>query len=240
MTSAHPSIDVLAGLNPPQREAASHVSGPLLILAGPGSGKTRVIAHRIAYLLGHEAVPPRRVFAVTFTNKAARELRDRVATLVGAAIDDLTLGTFHAVCARWLRIDGERIGLERGFAIYDDADQIALMKSLLVEVGVDPNRNSPRAVLSAISRAKSELIDPRAYESRVASYFEEIVSRVYPRYQAALRQNNAVDFDDLLTRTVELLREHADLLDKYRERYLHVLVDEFQDTNVAQYQLAKL
>ncbi|MSQ61214.1 MAG: AAA family ATPase [Dehalococcoidia bacterium] len=233
------TADLLAGLNPPQREAVTRTSGALLILAGPGSGKTRVIAHRIAYLVAEQEVLARRVVAVTFTNKAAREMRDRVAVLLGAEADGLTLGTFHAVCARWLRIDGAAIGLDRGFAIYDSADQQAVVKAAMVELQLDPKRRTPQAMLGTISRAKNELIGPDAYAGRVASYHEEIVARVYERYQAMLMRNNAVDFDDLLGRTVELFREHPPVQEKYAERYLHVLVDEFQDTNVAQYMLAK-
>ena len=233
------TADLLAGLNSPQREAVLCTSGPLLILAGPGSGKTRVIAHRIAYLVAEQGVPARRVVAVTFTNKAAREMRDRVAALLGGEADGLTLGTFHAVCARWLRIDGAAIGLDRGFVIYDSADQQAVVKAAMVELQLDPKRHTSQSVLGTISRAKNELIGPDAYAGQVASYYEEIVARVYERYQAMLTRNNAVDFDDLLGRTVALFREHPAVQEKYAERYLHVLVDEFQDTNVAQYVLAK-
>ncbi len=239
--SPHPGApaDTLAGLNPPQREAVCHTDGPLLILAGPGSGKTRVIAHRIAYLVRHVGVPPHRVLAVTFTNKAAREMRSRVEALLGEAADGLTLGTFHSVCARWLRIDGGRIGLDRSFVIYDDADQMALVKAVIEELSLDPRRSAPRAVLSTISHAKSELVAPAAFAQRAANYFEEVVSRVYERYQQRLEANNAVDFDDLLARAVELFSGHPEVIERYSERFLHVLVDEFQDTNVAQYVLAK-
>jgi len=233
-------MDVLSGLNPAQREAVETAEGPLLILAGPGSGKTRVIAHRIAYLVAHERVHPRRILAVTFTNKAAREMRDRVFGLLGADIGrDITLGTFHAVCSRILRVDGERIGLSRAFAIYDEADQLAVARQVMQNLGLDPRRTSPRAVLSTISRAKSELSTAEAYARLVGDYFQEVVSRVYGRYQEALEENNAVDFDDLLMKTVQLFREHADVLDKYAQRYLHIHIDEFQDTNIAQYVLAR-
>ncbi len=239
-SSAHnPTHAMLEGLNPPQREAAAYTGGALLILAGPGSGKTRVIAHRIANLVRSEGVPPYRVLAVTFTNKAARELRHRVHELLGDAADELTLGTFHSVCARWLRIDGARVGLDRGFVIYDDGDQMALMKSIIDELNLDPKRTPPRAVLSAISRAKSEMVGWRAFQEGAGNYFEEIVGRAYERYAARLRANNAVDFDDLLVRAVELLRDNDDMREKYAGRYLHVLVDEFQDTNIVQYVLAK-
>jgi len=233
-------MDVLSGLNPAQREAVETAEGPLLILAGPGSGKTRVIAHRIAYLIAHQRVHPRRILAVTFTNKAAREMRDRVFELVGGDIGrDITLGTFHAVCSRILRVDGERIGLSRAFAIYDDADQLAVARQVMQDLGLDPRRTSPRAILATISRAKSELSTAEAYAQLVGDYFQEVVSRVYGRYQEALEENNAVDFDDLLMKTVQLFRDQPDVLDKYAQRYLHVHIDEFQDTNVAQYVLAR-
>jgi len=231
---------ILEALNPRQREAVEHIDGPLLILAGPGSGKTRVIAHRIAYLIREKDVRPRRVLAVTFTNKAAREMRDRVFTLVGEDLGrDITLGTFHAVCSRMLRIDGETIGIPRTFTIYDDSDQIAAVKRALEDQGVDPRRIAPRAVLSAISRAKSELQGPREFAAIVADYFQEVTSRVFLRYQDLLEQNGALDFDDILLKAVELLNEREDVLEKYADRYLYVHIDEFQDTNIAQYVLAK-
>jgi DNA helicase-2/ATP-dependent DNA helicase PcrA len=233
-------MDVLAGLNPAQREAVQTTEGPLLILAGPGSGKTRVIAHRIAYLIAHQRVHPRRILAVTFTNKAAREMRDRIFALVGADVArDITLGTFHAVCSRILRVDGERIGVPRTFAIYDEADQLAVARQVFQELGLDPRRTAPRAVLSAISRAKSELATAETYAQLVRDYFQEVVSRVYRRYQEMLVENSALDFDDLLMQTVHLFREAPDVLDKYAQRYLHIHIDEFQDTNIAQYVLAR-
>ncbi len=232
--------EILAPLNPRQREAVEHAEGPLLIIAGPGSGKTRVIAHRIAYLIAECAVRPRRILAVTFTNKAAREMRDRVFALVGEERGrDITMGTFHAVCARILRVDGEQIGIPRSFAIYDDADQIAAVKRAMQDLALDPRRIAPRAVLSAISRAKSELQGARQFAALVADYFQEVTSRVFLRYQDILEQNSALDFDDILNKTVELFQEREDVLEKYAERYLHIHIDEFQDTNIAQYVLAK-
>jgi len=233
-------MSVLEGLNPAQRDAVVHAEGPLLILAGPGSGKTRVIAHRIAYLIGELGVSPGRILAVTFTNKAARELRDRVESLVGGAARAMTLGTFHAVCSRILRVEGEAIGVPRAFAIYDDADQMALVKRACAEYSLEPRQYPPRAILSVISRAKSELLTPEAFGKRVRSYFEEIAARVYQRYQAMLTENSALDFDDIIMRTVELFRERDDVLEKYQYRYEQVMVDEFQDTNVAQYVLVRL
>jgi DNA helicase-2/ATP-dependent DNA helicase PcrA len=233
-------MSILEGLNPAQHDAVVHAEGPLLILAGPGSGKTRVIAHRIAHLIQEVTVPPGRIMAVTFTNKAARELRDRVDALLGGAARGITLGTFHAVCSRILRVDGERVGVPRGFAIYDDADQMALMKRVCAEYSLDPKQFPPRAILSVISRAKSDLLTPDAFARPVSSYFEEVTARCYQRYQAMLIENGALDFDDIIMKTVELLRENEDVQGHYLERYEHVLVDEFQDTNVAQYILARL
>ncbi|MFB3052519.1 MAG: ATP-dependent helicase, partial [Dehalococcoidia bacterium] len=231
---------ILAPLNPRQRQAVEHTDGPILILAGPGSGKTRVIAHRVAYLITEAQVRPRRILAVTFTNKAAREMRDRIYALVGQErAQDITLGTFHAVCARTLRIDGEQIGVPRAFAIYDATDQRAAVKQAMQDLGLDTRRIAPRAVLSAISRAKSELQGPRQFAALVADYFQEVTSRVFVRYQDILEQNSALDFDDILNKTVELFQERQEVLEKHAERYLHIHVDEFQDTNIAQYILAK-
>jgi DNA helicase-2/ATP-dependent DNA helicase PcrA len=231
--------ELLAGLNPRQAEAVAAVEGPLLILAGPGSGKTRVITHRIAYLIAECGVRPWRILAVTFTNKAAREMRERVEALLGECARDVMLGTFHSICARMLRVDGAAVGLDRNFAIYDDGDQLNLMKRVLAGLGLDQKQNNPRAVLSQISKAKNDLLGPEEYQRGVSTYFEEIVARAYRRYQEHLQLENAVDFDDLLLRAVELLTTRPDVLHKYQERYLHVLVDEFQDTNVSQYILAR-
>ncbi len=232
-------MDVLHDLNPNQREAVQAGDGPLLILAGPGSGKTRVIAHRIAYLVRARGVSPYRILAVTFTNKAAREMRDRILTLLGDRAQNVTMGTFHATCSRILRIEGEAIGIARGFAIYDDADQISLVRRAMTDLGIELRNYQPRAILATISRAKSVLSTPAAFAQAVNNYFEEIVARVYERYQALLAESNALDFDDLLTKTVQLFRDREDVLQKYRERYEHVLIDEFQDTNVAQYALGR-
>ncbi|HEX5139309.1 MAG TPA: UvrD-helicase domain-containing protein, partial [Dehalococcoidia bacterium] len=232
-------MSILEGLNPAQHDAVVHAAGPLLILAGPGSGKTRVIAHRIAHLVSEQNVLPGRIMAVTFTNKAARELRDRVESLLGDQARGMTMGTFHAVCSRILRIDGETIGVPRSFVIFDDADQMSLMKKICNEFSLDSRQYPPRAILSVISHAKSELKTSEAFSRSAASYFEEITARCYKRYEVLLAENNALDFDDIIVRTVELLRDNQDVQEKYMDRYPYVLVDEFQDTNIAQYVLAK-
>ncbi|MEE9324685.1 MAG: UvrD-helicase domain-containing protein, partial [Dehalococcoidia bacterium] len=232
-------MDILADLNPAQKEAVEAIEGPLLILAGPGSGKTRVIAHRVAYLIKVCGVRPHRIMAVTFTNKAAKEMKERLYRLLGKAVENMTLGTFHAICARLLRIEGEEIGIDKGFVIYDDDDQMSLVKRSMGEVGVDPKKYSPRAVLSAISAAKSQLLGPEEYVHHHHTYFDEVVQRVYERYQQLLNESKALDFDDLLFKAVRLFQNRPETLEKYRSRYLHLLIDEFQDTNIAQYALAK-
>jgi DNA helicase-2/ATP-dependent DNA helicase PcrA len=232
-------MDILATLNPAQREAVEVIKGPVLILAGPGSGKTRVITHRVAYLVKHCGVSPHHIMAVTFTNKAAREMRERLKQLLGQALEALTLGTFHAICARILRREGKAIGLESSFVIYDEDDQLRLMKQVLEELNLDPKQYAPQALRSTISAAKSRLISPKDYTQWVSSYFEEIVQRVYQRYQELLSQGQGVDFDDLLMKTVQVFQNHPQILKRYQSKYVHVLVDEFQDTNIAQYELMK-
>ena len=244
-------MDVLAGLNEPQREAVEAVDGPLLILAGPGSGKTRVITHRIAYLVRERGVSPHSIAAVTFTNKAAREMRERLfgksqgdptAPLLGSLWNmrhDFTVATFHALCARILRIDGEHIGLDRDFVIYDQEDQLELVKQAMESQEIDPKRFPPRSILSAISAAKSGLIEADDYTPGRHAPIEEVIRMVYRRYQELLHSNKAVDFDDLLLKTYVLFRDNPSVVERYRSRYSHLLIDEFQDTNVAQYAIAR-
>ena len=231
-------MDVLSELNPAQREAVQTIEGPVLIVAGPGSGKTRVIAHRVAYLINVCGISPHRVLAVTFTNKAAREMKERIFSLLGQVVEGLTLGTFHATCARFLRIEAQHVGIERSFVIYDDSDQISLLKRSLEQVGLDPKQYPPRGIAAAISSAKARLLAPEEYRVHVSSYFEEVAARVYERYQGLLAESNALDFDDLIMRTVQLFRDNAEVLARYQARYLHVMIDEFQDTNRAQYVLS--
>ena len=232
-------MDILAELNPAQREAVEAIDGPVLILAGPGSGKTRVIAHRVAYLIKVCGINPHRIMAVTFTNKAAREMEERLSRLIGSSVGDLTIGTFHAICARILRRDGKAIDIDPRFVIYDDEDQLSLLKQAIQDVGLDPKQYVPRAIASAITSAKSRMLTPQDYIQQTRSYFEEVVGRVYERYQQLLVESNALDFDDLLMKTVQLFRNSPETLSKYQSRYLHILVDEFQDTNLVQYELIR-
>ncbi|MDP2730669.1 MAG: UvrD-helicase domain-containing protein [Dehalococcoidales bacterium] len=232
-------MDILAELNPAQREAVETVNGPALILAGPGSGKTRVITHRVAYLIKVCGVSPGRIMAVTFTNKAAREMASRLQSLVKGSVPELTLGTFHAICARILRREGKALEIDPHFVIYDREDQLSLIKRSLQQADLDPKQYAPGAIISAISAAKSCLLTPKDYFQRGRSYFDEVVGRVYENYQRLLRESNALDFDDLLMKTVQLFRQSPEILSRYQSRYIHLLVDEFQDTNLVQYELIK-
>ncbi|TMJ06548.1 MAG: DNA helicase PcrA [Bacillati bacterium ANGP1] len=229
-------MDFLNDLNPPQREAVIHPGGPLLILAGAGSGKTRVLAYRVAYLLRSGGVSPARMLAVTFTNKAANEMRVRVDRLVGAAMARaIWIGTFHHICSRILRRNGERVGVGRNFLIFDDDDQRAVIRQCLKDLGLDERRFPPAVLLALIDRAKNEGVDHLAYAERANGWYEEVVARVFNAYQRLLREQNALDFDDLLLEVVRLFGEAPDVKEEYQERFQHILVDEYQDTNRAQY-----
>jgi DNA helicase-2/ATP-dependent DNA helicase PcrA len=230
---------LLDGLNPAQRQAVEHIDGPLLIVAGPGSGKTRVITHRIAYLVKHVGIGPGRIGAVTFTNRAAREMRHRLERLLGDRARYLTAGTFHSLCAQILRRDGEAIGLTKDFVIMDADDQIGLIKRSMEIAEVDPKRFPPRAILNAISAAKSQLLSPEGMGQQVNGYYEEVVRRIFTEYQGLIARSHGVDFDDLLGKTMELFRSSDEVRGKWQERFIHLMVDEFQDTNIAQYEIAK-
>jgi DNA helicase-2/ATP-dependent DNA helicase PcrA len=230
-------MHILDGLNPQQCQAVAAPDGPILVLAGPGSGKTRVLTHRVAYLVKERDVYPWRIMAVTFTNKAAREMHERLVGLLGASqAGELTLGTFHATCARILRREAPNVGISRDYVIFDTSDQLDVVQQAIRELNLDDKKYRPAAILDAISRAKNELIDPQAFQAQ--SYYEEVVRRIYERYQAILQANNAFDFDDLIMAVTQILDHHPHILQQYQERYRHVLVDEFQDTNMAQYVLA--
>ncbi len=229
---------LLETLNPAQRTAVESGDGPILVSAGPGSGKTRVLTHRVAYLIAARGIPPYNIMAVTFTNKAAKEMKQRLDQLIGRHSQALTIGTFHAICARILRREAQYIGIPSSFVIFDSDDQLNLVKQALRELKLDDKMYPPTAILHNISRAKDELITPDKYEP--PTYWHEVAGRVYQRYQELLTANDALDFDDLLVTTVRLLREQEEVRKRYQRRYAHVLVDEFQDTNTAQYELVKL
>ena len=232
--------DLLADLNEAQIQAVTTVNGPLLVVAGPGSGKTRVLTHRVAYIIEEAGVSPWNILAVTFTNKAAREMRDRLVHLVGAEdAHKLTVGTFHATCVRILRRDAHMIDVDPRFTIYDSDDQMDVIRRVMSAENIDTKRFSPRAVLSRISAAKSKFISPKKFEESVTDYYEEIVARIYPQYQQTLRRNRALDFDDLLGETMRLFDENPDVLARYQDFYRYTLVDEYQDTNHVQYRLVK-
>ena len=232
--------NLLFGLSDRQRDAVTHTDGPLLIIAGPGSGKTRVMAHRVAYLIGVTGVSPLKILGVTFTNKAARELLERCERLVGLGSNELQVRTFHGFCARVLRSDGENVGLQSDFTIYDSDDQARVIRRILEDIDIDPKQFPPRSVLGVISDAKNNLQSPEQLSKRTETYRDEVMSRIYEAYEAALHRANAVDFDDLLSKTYTLLEGHPEILEKYQQRYEYLLVDEFQDTNPLQFQVARL
>ncbi len=229
----------LDSLNPEQLEAVVYPAGPLLIFAGAGSGKTRVITTRIARLLD-EGVPPYRIMAVTFTNKAAKEMVERIEKLAGAKAQGMWIGTFHSLCARILRMEGSAIGIDRNFVIYDDGDQTSLIKDILKQRNIDDKSIQPRAVLNEISSAKEKLQNPEKYEARAAGFFEQTVAGIYKLYNQALQRANALDFDDILFFANRLFEQRKEVLEKYQERFLHVLVDEYQDVNLAQYNIVHM
>ena len=211
------NTDLLKELNPAQRKAAEAINGPVLILAGPGSGKTRVITYRIAYLVRTIGINPHRILAVTFTNKAAREMRERLEKLLSGSVRDMTLGTFHAICAGILRREGEAIGIAKEFVIFDADDQEKLMKQAALEADIDPKKFPVGKIAAAISQAKSQMVTPEKFKEQSKSYFEEIVARIYERYEKMLLQNNAVDFDDLLLKTVFLFKRKPEILKRDRK-----------------------
>ncbi|WP_164670132.1 DNA helicase PcrA [Virgibacillus doumboii] len=231
--------DLLQGLNKEQQQAVKHTEGPLLIMAGAGSGKTRVLTHRIAYLLGEKDVSPRSVLAITFTNKAAREMKERVRKLVGPGSEQIWVSTFHSMCVRILRRDIDRIGYSRNFSILDSSDQLSVIKQTLKDLNIDPKKFEPRAMLSAISGAKNELITPEVYDKKVGDFFGRQVSQVYHAYQKTLQKNQSLDFDDLIMQTIHLFKRVPEVLEYYQRRFQYIHVDEYQDTNHAQYYLVK-
>ena len=233
-------MDLLENLNPAQKEAAKFHTGPAIVLSGPGSGKTRVITHRIAYLIKHYGVLAGNILSVTFTNKAANEMKERVRTILGP-VSIPTLGTFHAICARILREDGEFLGLPGHFVIFDDYDSLVAIKEAMKDLDIDPKQFAPRKILESISSAKNELLGATDYGKLANGFFQqEIVVKVYEQYETSLKKQNAVDFDDLLLKVIVLFEKHPTVLKKYQDRWHFILVDEYQDTNKAQYILTKM
>ncbi len=241
MFSVTPEVErIVAGLNKEQRTAVETTDGPLLIIAGAGSGKTSVLTRRIAYLMAARRVPPWSILAITFTNKAAREMQERIEQLVGPVAQDIWAMTFHSMCVRILRRDIEQIGYQRGFTILDDADQLATIKRILSDLNIDSKRFEPRAIQSAISSAKNELKTAAKYRDLAGDLFQRIVGDVYLEYERRLKVNNALDFDDLIMKTVELFERCPDVLTFYHNKFHYIHVDEYQDTNHAQYRLVRL
>src|SRR5256714_7773552 len=230
----------LANLNPAQREAVLTTEGPLLVVAGAGSGKTRVLTHRVAHLIGAVGAKPQELLAITFTNKAAAEMRTRLEDLLGPLARTIWILTFHAACGRMLRREAPRLGYRTNFTIYDQADQIRLVKACLEELERDPKRFVPRGIHAQISNAKNNLVSPEAYRERVASFYDQTVADVYELYQRRLFASNAVDFDDMLMLTVQVLQSFPEAREGWQNAFRYVVVDEYQDTNHAQYALLKL
>src|SRR5947207_9533906 len=230
----------LAGLNPAQREAVLETEGPLLVIAGAGSGKTRVLTHRVGHLITACGVKPNEILAITFTNKAANEMKERLEDLLGPTARRLWLLTFQAACGRIRRREAPRLGYRTNFTIYDQADQIRLTKACLEELDRDPKRFVPRGIHAQISTAKNNLVGPDEYKARVASFYDQTVADTYELYQRRLFTSNAVDFDDLLYLTVDVLERFPEALARWRKAFRYVLVDEYQDTNHAQSRLLQL
>lgn len=235
------SIDqAVQKLNAPQRAAVQATDGPLLIMAGAGSGKTRVLTHRIAYLIEKKRVAPWSILAITFTNKAAREMQQRVSALIGNAGHDIWVSTFHSMCVRILRKDASRIGFSNNFSILDSADQLSVIRNCMKDLNIDTKKFEPKSVQAALGGAKNELITPEQFELKIGDYFDGIVAKVYTAYQKRLKSNNSLDFDDLIMKTIELFKEVPDVLAFYQNKFRYIHVDEYQDTNRAQYMLCKM
>lgn len=232
--------ELLKGMNPRQAEAVQLTEGPLLIMAGAGSGKTRVLTHRIAYLIEEKGVNPWNILAITFTNKAAKEMKERVINLMEAGGEDVWISTFHSMCVRILRRDVDHIGYSKNFTIIDSSEQLTLMKRVVKEQNIDPKKYDPRSILGAISNAKNELLTVAAYSARQGSLFEDIVARCYDLYQKELRRNQCLDFDDLIMLTIRLFQDNPEILQYYQRKFHYIHVDEYQDTNHAQYTLVNL
>lgn len=232
--------ELLNGMNPRQKEAVLHTDGPLLLMAGAGSGKTRVLTHRIAYLIEEKEVNPWNILAITFTNKAAKEMKERVNAILASGGEDVWVSTFHSMCVRILRRDVDFIGYNRNFTIIDSSEQLTLMKRILKELNIDPKKYDPRSILGIISQAKNSLQTPQDFAKMQGSYYEEIAAKCYAAYQKELQYNQCMDFDDLIMNTIRLFEEHPDSLTYYQNKFHYIHVDEYQDTNHAQYTLVNL
>ena len=233
--------NILEGLNDKQHEAVVTTEGPCLVIAGAGSGKTKVLTHKIAYLIGEKQVKPWNIIAITFTNKAANEMKERIANLVGDEAKDIWMGTFHSICVRILRRFIDRIGFDTSFIIFDTSDQRTLIKACLKDLNIDDKMFTDRSVLSEISNAKNEMLEPSQYTVRAnGDYRKEKIATVYELYQKRLKENNAIDFDDIINYTIKILMENPDILEYYANKFQYVLVDEYQDTNKSQFTLITL
>ena len=233
--------DLLEGLNDKQYEAVVNTDGPCLVIAGAGSGKTKVLTHKIAYLISEKNIKPWNILAITFTNKAANEMKERVEKLVGEVAKDMWIGTFHSICVRILRKFIDRIGFENSFIIFDTSDQRTIVKQCLKELNVDDKLYTDRSVLYEISNAKNEMLEPDAYKLRTNGEFrKETIAEIYALYQKKLKENNAIDFDDIINFTIKIMLENPDVLEYYSNKFEYVLVDEYQDTNKAQFTLITL
>lgn len=233
--------DILKGLNDKQYEAVISTEGPCLVIAGAGSGKTKVLTHKIAYLIGEKGAKPWDILAITFTNKAANEMKERIASLVGDDAKDIWMGTFHSICVRILRKFIDRIGFDSSFIIFDTSDQKTLIKGCLKDLAIDDKLFTDRNVMSQISNAKNEMLEPSEYALRAKGDFrKEKIATVYELYQKRLKENNAIDFDDIINYAIKILMENPDILEYYSNKFKYVLVDEYQDTNKAQFTLVTM
>ena len=233
--------NLIEGLNDKQKEAVLATEGPCLVIAGAGSGKTKVLTHKIAYLISEKNVKPYNILAITFTNKAASEMKQRVEKIVGDVAQEMWMGTFHSICVRILRRFIDRIGFDTSFLIFDTSDQKTVVKECLKALNIDDKTFSDRSVLSEISNAKNEMLTPKTYQTKYAGEFrKEKIGQVYELYQKRLRENNAIDFDDIINYTIDILSENPDVLQYYTEKFKYVLVDEYQDTNKAQFTLVTI
>ena len=233
--------NLLEGLNNKQKEAVENVQGPCLVIAGAGSGKTKVLTHKIAYLMQDKKVNPWNILAITFTNKAANEMKQRIESLVGDQAADIWMGTFHSICVKILRKYIDRIGYDNSFIIFDTSDQRTLIKECIKELKVDDKLFTDRSVLSEISNAKNEMLEPQAYMAKYSNDFrKETIGEIYNLYQRRLKENNALDFDDIINFCIKILTQNPDVLDYYTDKFQYVLVDEYQDTNKAQFMLVSI